>query len=140
MGRPVKLTADVHAEIVKRLASGCSVEVAAAASGVSRRTVFSWLERGRTASRDNAPASETPFIEFADAVERARAEVEVLALATIMNAARKGAWQAAAWFLERTNPEEYAPQKKKMGRPVGAVSAPDRSAAPPRVTKLKAVS
>lgn len=138
MGRPVKLTPEVQAEIVKRLSSGCSVEVAAAAAGVSRRTAFAWIERGQAAIGESVPATEVPFVEFAQAVDRARAEVEVLALATIMNAARKGAWQAAAWFLERTNPEQYAPQKKKMGRPVGAVSAPDRAAAPPRV-KLKAV-
>jgi len=127
MGRPVKLTAEVQAEIVKRLASGCSVEVAAAAAGVSRRTVFAWIERGEKAARaESISETERPFAEFAEAVDRARAEVEVLALATIMNAARKGAWQAAAWFLERTNPDAYAAPKKKMGRPVGAVSAPDR--------------
>lgn len=133
MGRPVKLSAEVHAEIVKRLASGCSIDVAAAAVGVSRRSVFAWLERGRAAAdAEKVPASEQPFVEFMHAVDKARAEVEVLALATIMNAARKGAWQAAAWYLERTNPEEYAAQKKKMGRPVGAVSSPDR-AAPPKL-------
>lgn len=53
------------------------------------------------------PEAERPYVEFAEAVEKARAEAVVFNLALIRQAAQGGSWQAAAWYLERTRPEQY---------------------------------
>ncbi len=45
----------------------------------------------------------------------------------------EGTWQAAAWYLERTQPERY-PAKRRAGaggRPVGAIPWPTSLSAVP---------
>ena len=135
-----KLTDGVRQEIVRVLASGCSLEVAAEAAGVTRRSVQSWLATGREAEALDGEGGrlsvmQRSCLELLDAERRARAEVRVKSLAAIQRAALNGTWQAAAWLLERMFPDEYAarPGRKERpgtGRPLGASSAPDRVARP----------
>lgn len=47
------------------------------------------------------------YVEFVEAVESARAVAQVQMLAVVRRAAAEGAWQAAAWFLERSNPQQW---------------------------------
>ena len=54
MAKPTVLSDDVRDEIGRRLSSGCTLEVAAQAVGVNRRTIQTWLAVGREA-RDLAP-------------------------------------------------------------------------------------
>jgi transposase len=139
-GRPSKLNDGLHEAIVKILRTGCTVETAAENAGISKRTLQSWLQKGEDAeTRSDAghklTAADQRYMALAQDVRRARSEAEVRALATIQRAAADGTWQAAAWYLERSFPERYASkrQPKSVGRPVGAVSAPDRASAPPRL-------
>jgi hypothetical protein len=135
-----KLTREVRDEIVRRLASGCTLEVAAEAAGVHRVTASRWLATGREAEAAEADGKrltgmQRDCLELLRAEQTARAEVRVKALAAIQKAALAGTWPAAAWLLERLFPDEYAakPGRKDRagtGRPVGASSAPDRVARP----------
>lgn len=106
------LTAALQDQIVMHLASGAFYDETAAAVGIGRTTFYSWLERGRRA-RDKAEnggdldPNEVAFHGFAEAVEQARGRAQVHAHATI-RAAMPRHWQAAAWYLERTNPRRYA--------------------------------
>jgi transposase len=133
------LTDEVRDEIGRRLASGCSLEVAAEAVGVSRRTIQAWLAAGRDAEAREAEgkrltARQADCLALLKAEQTARAELRVKALASIQKAALQGNYQAAAWLLERLFPDEFGPKRgreaQRPGRPVGAVSAPDRSARP----------
>jgi transposase-like protein len=144
VGRPSKLDEETLGEIVKMLASGCSVETAARAHGVGESTLYRWLARGRVAldkseeTEDVVAESEELYATLAGDVEKARARSKISALVTLRQAAAAGAWQAAAWYLEREFPEEYALSRSRAGtgRPVGATSAPDRPPTgdpPPRV-------
>lgn len=54
---------------------------------------------------------EWPFVIFQAQVLRARASAEVRALHQI-NSAMGSNWQAAAWFLERTKPDQYGRQQR----------------------------
>jgi hypothetical protein len=59
IGRPSLLTDATEARVVAALAAGGSVRDAAAAAGVSARTVWSWMQRAR--SRDPADARHVAF-------------------------------------------------------------------------------
>lgn len=93
VGRRSKLTPEVREKVLVAIRAGNYLEVAARYAGVSRSTLFSWLERGRKARSGQ-------FLDFLDAVEGAIAQAEVQAVARI-SAASQLDWKAAAWLLER---------------------------------------
>lgn len=135
MAKPTALTDEVRDEIGRRLSSGCTLEVAAQAVGVDRRTIQTWLATGREAREIDEQGSkltprQTQCLELLRTEQAARAELRVKALASIQKAALGGTWQAGAWLLERLFPDEFAAQKRTNGgaggRPRGASSAPDR--------------
>ena len=129
------LTSQVRDQIVRHLESGSSLEVAARAAGVARRTLQRWLAAGEEVEAAAEVGSklsvrEQAYLELREAAGMARARAQVRALASIQKAAVGGSWQAAAWFLERVFPEEFSAKRGREkgvgGRPVGATSAPDR--------------
>ena len=128
------LTDQVRELIVRHLESGSSLEVAARAAGVARRTLQRWLAAGEEAEAAadgrELNAREQAYLELREAAGVARARSQVRALASIQKAGLDGSWQAAAWFLERVFPEEFSarrPREKGVGgRPLGSSSAPDR--------------
>jgi len=145
-GRPSLLTADRQKRIVDAIALGNYSEQAAQAAGISRRTYHRWMERGATedhrlAELDIDPTehpeelddTEAPYWHFRHAVEKARADAELAAIARIVEAgdgyevrkerrierangdvevtvetSRRRDWQALAWVLERTRPERFS--------------------------------
>jgi len=81
-------------EILAILSVGCSRRTAARYVGCSPSTIR------RTAERDPA---------FAEALHKAESKAQILFMQNIAAAARKEQyWRAAAWALERLNPEDYA--------------------------------
>jgi hypothetical protein len=95
--------------------AGTTIDVAAAAVGVNRATLYRWLKAGEKARKG------THTRELRDRVERARADSESLLVARIGQAASKGSWQAAAWLLERRFPERWM---KPTERPLPETPAP----------------
>jgi transposase len=96
IGRRTKLTQEVQDRIVYAITSGNYIETAAAYAGISKNTLYRWLEQGED------PNADAVYRDFRDAVEIARAQAEVRNVALIQKAANDGTWQAAAWYLERT--------------------------------------
>ena len=72
IGRPTKLTPEMHAAIVADVERGNFAETAAQLNGIDPRTFFGWMDRGRR--------GEEPFSQFFRAVTRARAKAEADAL------------------------------------------------------------
>lgn len=103
MPRPTKLTPKLQERVVGFVRAGAYVETAAAAAGISKETLYSWLRRGA--------AGEAPFAAFAEAVEEAQALAEMRDLALIGKAAETE-WTAAAWRLERKFPDRYGRRTK----------------------------
>lgn len=122
-GRPPKLSQRIKPDspitygdrIIQALDAGSFFDDACAFAGVSKSAAYEWLARGRAARAEQEakgeqhelPGNERLFLEFADAVEKARAAAVITNLAVIKTAANNGQWQAAAWWLERTAPEKY---------------------------------
>lgn len=65
---------------------------------------------------------EAIYVQFAEEVERARAGAQVRNLGLIQRAAMDGSWQAAAWFLERSNPQKWGRKQLEVtGRGGGPI-------------------
>jgi len=83
-------------EIVAMVSVGCSRRVAAGYVGCSPSTIR------RTAERDPA---------FGERLHRATYAAQIGYLKNIQKAAKKEQyWRAAAWALERLNPDDFAPR------------------------------
>ena len=133
-GRPTKLTKEVQDRICHLLRYGNYVETAAAACGITKTILYSWMKRG---AEHKAPRM---YKEFLDAIEEAMAEGENRDLVNIERAAsgspavfdnngnqirqeRKSNWTASAWRLERRHPTRWGHLQKleltgKNGGPV----------------------
>lgn len=111
-GRISLLTTETHERIVQNVRAGSYLDDAAAHVGISERTLHNWLQRGRDAENElelggDIPDDELPYLHFFQSIKEARAEATIRNLALIQQAARAGSWQAAAWYLERTNPRKW---------------------------------
>jgi hypothetical protein len=102
-------TMTVGDAVVLLLERGATVEQAAGAVGIGRSTVHDWVAKGEEVRGMEAAQltdAQKTYLDFSDAVTRARESVVVLALSGIIEAG-KGDWRAFAWFLERSRPDEY---------------------------------
>lgn len=101
--RKLKLTPELANEILDNLRAGNTIKTVAGAAGISDDTFFQWLRWGEEdlkAKKDNA------LTRFALDVKKARHEAEARCVQIIANAAIE-TWTAAAWLLERRNPEMW---------------------------------
>jgi hypothetical protein len=93
-GRPPALDQEKRRKIIALLAGGNSRRTAAGYVGCAPNTIV------RTMLRDP---------DFAAAVNKAEQNTEIEALRRIRNAGRDHRyWRAAAWLLERRNPQDFA--------------------------------
>ena len=129
VGRPSKLTPERAQAIALAVSEGHYLQHAAAAAGVARSTVHSWLARGRTARKrlggggDPKP-DDGPYLDFLDTVEGAEKCAAKLGIAPIRAAMERGDWRAGAWYLERRFPGHWRP-----GADTGARDEEDAAAA-----------
>lgn len=91
-GRPTKYTPATVKRIVDAIRVGATFEMACAYGGISHETFCEWRRK---------------YPEFLEAVKAAEGAGVVTWLAVIEQAAKDGAWQAAAWKLERKYPQQY---------------------------------
>ncbi len=111
MGRPCKLTPEVHQRIVQFLRHGNSQKAAAEAAGIPERTIQRWLAQGESANQGK-------FWQFCQDCKKAQAEwqagmVRVVERHAVGADGLPSTWQAAAWLLERRD-------HKNWGRKVSA--------------------
>lgn len=114
MGQPTKYTTELADSIIAFIRGGAYIETASVAAGINKSTLYDWLKRSRK--------GDTPYAGFHDRVEKALAEAELADWGTIGKAARDGAWQAAAWRLERKFPDKYG--RKDRHEITGAEGGP----------------
>lgn len=111
-GRPTKLNPQVQRDIVDAIGTGMPYELAARYGGVSYHSFNNWMKRGRAEAdrlekpRTRPKQSETPFLDFFEAVKDAEARGAMTNLLLIRQHAQSE-WRAAAWLLERRHPESF---------------------------------
>ena len=106
MARPTKLTPEKHTKIVELIRAGNYAETAATITGIGTATYYTWMTKG------DGPKARTPYKEFREAVQAAKAEAEARMVMVIQRAANDGSWQAASWYLERTQQNKYGKQNR----------------------------
>jgi hypothetical protein len=98
-GRPTKLTREIVDKIVRLVGVGNYMETAAATCGISKDTLYRWLKQGARQGKGLAR-------DLADGVYEATARCEAHDVA-FMHKAAETDWRAAAWRMERRNPERW---------------------------------
>lgn len=88
----MKYGPDITAEIVGYITSGSNRTDSVTLAGISYETFSSWMK---------------DHIEFNEAIKKAEASCKHRNIDLILKAATKS-WQAAAWYLERKYPTEFA--------------------------------
>ena len=113
-GRNSLLTAERVQIIVEALEGGNYDIVAYSRAGISESTFYSWLEQGANpelTTTGKVKAKSKAFVEFLEAVTRARVEGEAY---HVKNWKDKGQadWKASMEFLARRYPERWARQER----------------------------
>jgi len=107
-GRPTMLNETKMKAITDLLERGNTYTASAKAVGINPATLAQWIRKGRelTMLSRELDDSEQLFVDFFTAVEKARATAEIRAVEKIRQAG-DSSWQAAAWYLERANPQDW---------------------------------
>lgn len=100
-----KYNKKLHGVIVQSVRNGHPKMIAFRAAGVHPQTVIDWVAMGRA-----QPDTYPEYVQLAEDIEQAKAEAEMEALDRIKAAAKADHkhWTADAWYLERTNPEQFS--------------------------------
>lgn len=107
MARNLKYTPERVNRITQAIRVGATYRAAAQYAGISEALFYEWK-------------AKRP--EFLEAINEAEGAATVGWLAKIEAAANDGAWQAAAWKLERRYPHEYGRQAVEVtGRDGGPI-------------------
>lgn len=106
IGRRGHFCPETCAAIVKAVREGFAYKHAAEKAGVSERTLYDWLAKGRE-------EPDTPHAQFSQDIKNAAAEFAGECVANI-KAASLDEWQAAAWLLERKHPDQFAAERVRL--------------------------
>jgi len=137
-GHPTKLTPAIQQAIVTAVADGIPYVRAVVLAGISESTASEWLRRGE--NRHHARKQTSLYAQFARAVARAKAQDEARRILRINQAGQGGTvierttttrvlkdgtqitdtrerysepnWQADAWHLERTRPDDWGRRER----------------------------
>lgn len=110
MGRPTDCTPELTAALCAELKLGMSIRGACQHVGIDDSTFRKWMMRGE--------AGEEPFVTFRTEATRAKADGVRALVATVRKAASQD-WRAAAWILERREPDDWS-KRTEISGPGGA--------------------
>jgi hypothetical protein len=108
--RRLKLTPQLAMELAGRVAEGDTLKDAAALQQITYRTVLHWMQWGERDAHDfeEAGCPRTLYAEFWYLIEMARARYRRDRRRQIELAGKLPEhWQANAWILERTDPDQF---------------------------------
>jgi len=115
-GRKSKLTKALILKLATHIKDGMPYKYAAELSGISEATFFNYLSAAEKACADITDESilseeDGLFFEFLECIKKAEAEAIEKKMKLMHRHASKK-WQAAAWFLERRDPENFGRKDK----------------------------
>ena len=104
---------DIIERLLDALRAGNTIRNACNYAGIRPSTYFAWTAKARKETEDRQQGKEPnprldPLLDIVDRITKAQADAIVRNVAIIQKAAGDGTWQAAAWWLERTQHRDYA--------------------------------
>lgn len=131
LGRKSKYSKELIERICSYIESGADNEDAFVQAGISKTTAYKWLDE---TDKDN-PLTQEQIQDFRERMDTATARRNTVLSHRIIQASeptylrdmdnnlvtdkdgrpivfKSGDWRAAAWYLERTQPERYAHREK----------------------------
>ena len=102
MTRPTMLTPDVAERIVNTLSTGATIADTCAYVGIDVSTYHRWVQRGERARK-----GDEIYVDFRDAVTRARVAARMSAITIIKRSILEGNSDDAKWLLERSDPANW---------------------------------
>lgn len=102
-GQPTKFTQENKKRLIDAILKGAPYEMACNSAGICYNTFLNW--------RKKADIEELPeYIDFFRDLKEAEGQTALMWLAKIDKAMEEGAWQAAAWKLERRHYKHFSSQ------------------------------
>lgn len=98
-GRPSKLTPKLMGALCKHISEGVLPETACAIEGVNPRSYYRWMQAGES--------DDAEYRQFCQLIKEAKGAATKRRIMRIEKAS-EDSWQAAAWLLERTEPDLYS--------------------------------
>lgn len=115
-GRRSKLTPELQDQVIELIKAGNYIEVACAACGITDKSYYNWVAKGRniieTYGEDTEDWPETlsqherNCVEFFESIKQATAQAEAFAVASIRKQ-MPTQWAAAMTYLERRYPGRW---------------------------------
>ncbi len=116
VGRPTKLNQKLIELICEAVEQGCTITAAAAAAGVYKNTLTVWSDKG---ARDvEAGEHDTLYAQFHTRYMHSR-ELALAVLTKRVFEASVDEWRAAAWMLERRDPDNWSRQQNLKAQHTG---------------------
>jgi hypothetical protein len=104
----LKLTREMIKIAYQYARVGCKDITIYQAMGISKDSYYDYLKLGQSLeNKKNLTANQKLIFDFFDSIKKGRSERSIEALARIKKAGANGSWQADAWFLERSNPDDW---------------------------------
>jgi hypothetical protein len=106
--RKTKYSGEHFDNLLDALERGLPLKIAAAVAGIPVGTVRMWVQKGEEGVK--------PYDEVANLVTAARAQAIEEQIERVSRASRDPKyWRAAAWLLEKLDPEDFAPKAEDTG-------------------------
>lgn len=105
VGRPSKLTDEICEDIVKNIKDGVPPATAAELAGISKKTYYNWINRGKSSKRKNK------FTEFLRKVDGACAFASKKLLREIL---KSKDWKAKKYVLQFFDSDYNTPDKVEV--------------------------
>jgi len=101
-GRKTKLTPTLCDQLCKHIENGNYAKTACLLVGISEETYYKWKKKGEESKSGK-------YVEFLESIKKAEKKADAKLVSIILAASEKHPmnWTAAAWLLERRNPEEW---------------------------------
>ncbi len=101
-------------DLINNLRLGLYVNQACELTGISLSSYYGWKAKAEEIEErddDNPIPADQLFLDFLDAVKKARATAEAYHLRNVRDAGETS-WQASAWWLERSAPERWGRRER----------------------------
>lgn len=103
VGRPTKFTKETIDKLIVAIKKGAPYIMSCNYAGISYELFRQWVTRGKEGKEEN-------FVAFLASIKEAEAHTALIWLDKIDKAMNDGAWQAAAWKLERRHYKYFSSQ------------------------------